>query len=52
VVRGQERLGEKILAAGMPGVRDQTHLLRHIAVGRLALHRAAGVVRGPPHSDR
>ena len=40
----QEWLGEKILAAGMAGARDEAHIRRHVAVGGFALDGAAGSI--------
>src|SRR5690348_16948894 len=44
---GEERLGVEIRTAGMAHVRDQAHLLRHLAVRYFPLHGAAGIMRAP-----
>src|SRR5580692_1521033 len=43
----KEWLGQKVLAAGMAGAGNEAHLLGHVAVGRFALHGAAGIERRP-----
>src|ERR1700722_18979456 len=46
-MRGQEIFGDEILAAGMACACLKTHSLSQAAVGRLALHRASGIISCP-----
>ncbi len=40
-------VGVEIGAAGVAHARDEGHVLRHAAIHRFSLHRAAGIVRLP-----
>ena len=46
-MRGEERRGQEVFAAGMSGVGNQRELPRQIGVRYFAGDRAAGII-GPP----